>query len=216
MSLMDKITNALGIYAEDDEELEELEAQAAEEEEEAARKAKEAEKPVRRRPFGGSEPRIAEEPVREFPHSKAPAATAVLPAQPVTEAPAPAPAPKPAKRRSIFSSKRVQREENGNKTINIPLNERNIKVVVLEPTSFDDSQKVADYLRNSQPVVLNFEGTDKVIKRRMIDFISGTIYALSGSVKQIGPNILVCAPKNVDVDADAQAGYGVGENPWQK
>ena len=110
----------------------------------------------------------------------------------------------------------------GSKTINMPLSKKQIKVVVLEPSSFDDSQKIADYLRNNQPVVVNFETTDKLVKKRMTDFISGTIYALNGSLKMIGANILVCAPKNVDIDAGVnlygdQGGNDKGGNkPWKK
>jgi len=198
MSIIDKITNALGIYSEDDD----YDLDESEVEEEIETKNRLAEKQTRRRPFENVEPRASEEEPRELLHSKA---------QPSAEQKN---LVKP--RRSIFSSKKVRREDDGNKTISIPLNQKQIKVVVIEPVSFDDSQKVADYLRANQPVVINFEGTDKVTKRRMTDFIGGTIYALAGSVKQIGANILVCAPKNVDVDADAQASYGNGENTWKK
>lgn len=75
-----------------------------------------------------------------------------------------------------------------------------VNLQMLEPTSFDDSQKVADALHNSQPVVVNFENTDPVIAKRMTDFLSGVIYALQGNMKKIGRNILICAPKNVDID----------------
>ena len=92
-----------------------------------------------------------------------------------------------------------------------------VRVVVIEPTSFDDSQKVADFLRNDQPVVVNFETTDQSVKKRMTDFISGTIYALNGTVRTIGPNILVCAPRNVDIDAEAEVYGGErGGSSWPK
>ena len=71
---------------------------------------------------------------------------------------------------------------------------------MIEPTSFDDSQRVADCLHNNQPVIVNFEHTDPIVAKRMTDFISGTIYALKGNMKKIGRNILICAPKNVDID----------------
>lgn len=75
-----------------------------------------------------------------------------------------------------------------------------INMQMVEPTSFDDSQKVADCLHNNQPVIVNFENTDPIVAKRMTDFISGTIYALQGNMKKIGRNILICAPKNVDID----------------
>jgi cell division inhibitor SepF len=71
--------------------------------------------------------------------------------------------------------------------------------MVVEPFSFDDAQHVADHLRNRKPVVINLESTDKEVAKRMIDFISGTTYALNGSIQKIGNNIFLCAPNNVDV-----------------
>lgn len=99
----------------------------------------------------------------------------------------------------------------------MPIDNKPVQVIVLEPVSFDDSQKVADYLRGSQPVVINFEGTDSVVAKRMTDFVSGTLYALNGSMKKIGRNILVCAPRNVNIDAGlADKDEGQAENPWKK
>lgn len=104
----------------------------------------------------------------------------------------------------------------GSRTLNLPVANKLINVVVLEPTSFDDSQKVADYLRGSEPVVVNFKGTDNVVAKRMTDFISGTIYALGGSMKKLGRDILICAPKNVDIDAGEEMYDERGEQPWKK
>ncbi len=111
-------------------------------------------------------------------------------------------------KKSLFSfvhsgSREGKNEKMGSKTLSLPYENKQINVVVIEPANFDDSQKIADYLRGSQPVVVNFEGTDNVVAKRMTDFISGTIYALNGSMKKMGRNILICAPKNVDIDAGA-------------
>ena len=104
----------------------------------------------------------------------------------------------------------------GSRTINLPVANKIINVVVLEPISFDDSPKIADYLRNSEPVVVNFKGTDNVLAKRMTDFISGTIYALGGTMKKLGRDILICAPKNVDIDAGEEMYDERGEQPWKK
>lgn len=74
-----------------------------------------------------------------------------------------------------------------------------MKVMVLEPLSFDDAQHIADHLKNKKPVVINFENTDTDIAKRIIDFVSGTTYALSGNIQKVGNNIFLCAPNNVDV-----------------
>lgn len=100
-------------------------------------------------------------------------------------------------RPSIFGSKK----HDDAKVVSMPLAQTQVKVIVVEPVNFDDAQKVADYLRKNQPVVVNFEDTDSDVMKRIVDFVSGTIYALNGSMKKIGRNIMVCAPQNVDIDA---------------
>lgn len=92
-----------------------------------------------------------------------------------------------------------------------------MKVMVVEPLSFDDAQYVADHLKNKKPVVVNFENTDADIAKRIIDFISGTTYALSGNIQKVGNHIFLCAPSNVDVDFTT--GEDMNEKvvmPWLK
>lgn len=60
-----------------------------------------------------------------------------------------------------------------------------LKVMVIEPVSFDDAQQVADHIRNHKPVVVNFENTKSDVAKRIVDFISGTTYALSGEIKKL-------------------------------
>jgi cell division inhibitor SepF len=76
---------------------------------------------------------------------------------------------------------------------------KQLKVMVVEPVSFDDVQHVADYLKAKKPVVINLENTDAEISRRMVDFVSGTTYALNGNIQKISNQIFLCAPQNVDV-----------------
>ncbi|WP_371369292.1 Cell division protein SepF [Sporomusa rhizae] len=80
-----------------------------------------------------------------------------------------------------------------------PQQSKQVKVMVVEPFSFDDAQHVADYLKSRKPVVVNLESTEPEIAKRMIDFISGTTYALNGQIQKVGNNIFLCAPNNVDV-----------------
>ena len=74
-----------------------------------------------------------------------------------------------------------------------------MNVVVIEPQTFDDAQQVAVNLQTKKPVVLNFEKTEKTVANRIIDFISGTTYALNGDIKKISNNVILCAPSNVNV-----------------
>lgn len=105
----------------------------------------------------------------------------------------------------------------GDKVLSMPVNQNAVSVVVIEPIDFNDSQKMADYLCKNQPVVINFEDTDQDTRKRIIDFVSGTIYALDGTLRKIGRNLLVCAPPNVEIDTE-NTNYvnEEGDNPWEK
>lgn len=101
--------------------------------------------------------------------------------------------------------------------VNLPTAQKQMKVMVVEPFTFDDAQHVADHLKNRKPVVVNFENCDKEVAKRMIDFISGTTYALGGSIQKIGNNIFLCAPNNVDVAySPHEEGADKEFLPWNK
>ena len=87
--------------------------------------------------------------------------------------------------------------------VNIPFNQTQVKVVIVEPLKFDDAQKIADCLREQRPVVVNFENTEAEVVRRITDFVTGTIYAIDGNLQAVGRDILICAPKNVDIAANS-------------
>lgn len=133
------------------------------------------------------------------------------------------------KRSSILSFKSAGEKKSApqadgkmaSRTLNLPVANKLVTMVVLEPVDFDDSQKIADYLRNNQPVVVNFANTDNVLAKRMTDFLSGTVYALAGSMKKLSRNILVCAPKNIDIDSDMDTEESSAfeerrNRPWEK
>lgn len=182
--ILDRISDTLGLYEEDYD----TEDEQVQEEAESPKKKRSL-----TRPAASSHSQAAPAPIT----SHNPASSSDTEIRSRREARA---AEKKRSKGSLFGHKKS--EQGRNKTIDMPLSKKQIKVVVIEPADFNDSQKVADFLRNNQPVVVNFETTDGATKKRMTDFIYGTIYALGGSIKQIGNNILVCAPKNVDIDAD--------------
>lgn len=92
-----------------------------------------------------------------------------------------------------------------------------MKVIVIEPKSFDDAQEVANCLREKRPVVINFDKTDAEAAKRIIDFISGTTYALSGEIKKVGRNVFLCAPSNVNVSyTEEEVKKSATEMPWMK
>lgn len=92
-----------------------------------------------------------------------------------------------------------------------------VKVMVVEPLSFDDSQYIADHLKNHKPVVVNFENTEEDVTRRIIDFVSGTTYALSGNIQKVGHSIFLCTPKNVEVSYNSIENFDESPAmPWQE
>lgn len=111
----------------------------------------------------------------------------------------------------------VAKGKKGGNIVNLPTAQKQMKVMVVEPFAFDDAQHVADHLKNRKPVVVNFENCDKEVAKRMIDFISGTTYALAGSIQKIGNNIFLCAPNNVDVTySPHEEGSDKEFLPWNK
>ena len=91
-----------------------------------------------------------------------------------------------------------------------------MKVVVIEPQSFDDVQQVANCLKEKRPMVINFEHTDAEVAHRIIDFISGTTYAIAGDIKKLGHNVFLCAPSNVSVSYTQDRGSIPTDMTWLK
>ncbi len=73
------------------------------------------------------------------------------------------------------------------------------KMILLEPRAYSESQQIADHLKNRNSVVVNLKRVTSDQAKRIIDFLSGTIYAIGGSMEKIGVGIYLCTPKNVSV-----------------
>ncbi len=78
------------------------------------------------------------------------------------------------------------------------------EVVLFHAKSFDDAAKAADELRRKKAVILNMENVDKALTRRVVDFLSGSVYALDGSVKKIAQSTYLFCPHNMDVVGDLE------------
>ncbi len=74
------------------------------------------------------------------------------------------------------------------------------KMILLEPRAFSESQQIADHLKNRNTVVVNMKRVTAEQAKRIIDFLSGTVYAIGGDLQKIGGGIFLCTPKNVDVE----------------
>ncbi len=81
--------------------------------------------------------------------------------------------------------------------------QKNTRVVVCEPKSFDECQTIADNLKNHRAVIINLENADMELAKRVVDFISGTTYALNGNMQKVGNGIFLFVPNNMDIASDA-------------
>ncbi len=78
------------------------------------------------------------------------------------------------------------------------------EVVLFHAKTFDDAAKAADELRKRKAVILNMENVDKALTRRVVDFLSGAVYALDGSVKKVAQSTYLFCPHNMDVVGDLE------------
>ncbi|WP_404449998.1 cell division protein SepF [Sutcliffiella horikoshii] len=90
----------------------------------------------------------------------------------------------PAARQNVVSLQSVQKTS---------------KVVLYEPRSYSEAQDVADHLKNRRAIIVNLQRIDMDQAKRIVDFLSGTVYAIGGDIQRIGQNIFLCTPDNVDV-----------------
>ena len=83
---------------------------------------------------------------------------------------------------------------------NVTLPSNGGKMILLEPRAYSESQQIADHLKKRNTVVVNMKRVTPDQAKRIVDFLSGTVYALGGDLQKIGMGIFLCTPKNVNVE----------------
>ncbi len=73
------------------------------------------------------------------------------------------------------------------------------KMILLEPRAYSESQQIADHLKNRHAVVVNLKRVTSDQAKRIVDFLSGTVYAIGGDLQRIGGGIFLCTPNNMNV-----------------
>ena len=135
--------------------------------------------------------------------------------------PAPAPAARPTPRRAAMADqpafepeppsggvRTLPREPDSGVTIQRPAVVRPIsvsqqpKVHVVAPGGFNDAQEIGDKLKANQPVIVNLQGVDRDLSRRLIDFASGLTYGLGGQMERVAEQVFLLTPSNVEVPAE--------------
>ena len=80
-----------------------------------------------------------------------------------------------------------------------------VQVHLVVPKNFNDAQQIADQFKNDLPVILNLQGTDTELAKRLIDFSSGLTYALDGGMQKVAEKVFMLTPRDVEVSAEQRA-----------
>ncbi len=91
----------------------------------------------------------------------------------------------------------------GSKPKVVPMSRSSLAVSVIKPNRFEDSEEICNMLLANRPVIVNLEGFDPGDAQRIMDFISGCIYAINGKYHQISKYIFIFTPENVDISGDS-------------
>jgi cell division inhibitor SepF len=84
----------------------------------------------------------------------------------------------------------------------VPSRNGNGKVRIVAPASFSDAQEIGDLVKQSNPVIVNLQLSERDLSRRMIDFCSGLTYALAGSMEKVAEQVFLLTPSNVDISPE--------------
>ncbi len=90
----------------------------------------------------------------------------------------------------------------GSKVVKMPSSGSEMEVCIVKPENIGEAQQVCELLLNEHPVVVNLEGIDIMEAQRIMDFISGCIFAISGNMCQVSRYIFIFSPKDVDISGD--------------
>ena len=119
---------------------------------------------------------------------------------------------------TIFEDDDTDSFENGkrNKVVKIHTTAQ-LKLVVMQPENFEDARDIANHLKSKKPVVMNLESVEKDVARRIVDFLSGAVFALDGNIQKVSNGIFLIAPYNVGIMGDFKDELkNTGIFPWSK
>jgi len=89
------------------------------------------------------------------------------------------------------------------KIVSMPQSQsQQVRMVITQPTSFEQSEEICNYLKERKSVIVNLEYVNKDVARRIVDFISGSVHALDGHIQKISNAIFLVAPVNYEIASD--------------
>ena len=105
--------------------------------------------------------------------------------------------------KGLFDKDEVQ-TGNGNEYYDLKaedavVDEGGAKMILLEPRAYSEAQQIADHLKKRNTVVVNLKRVTAEQAKRIVDFLSGTLYAIGGDLQKLGSGIFLCTPKNINV-----------------
>ncbi|NLJ90009.1 MAG: cell division protein SepF [Clostridiales bacterium] len=103
---------------------------------------------------------------------------------------------------SSFARRSRNTKNDSSKIVPIRSTPKGFEVSIMKPTVFEDSQDVCDLLMSGKVTVINLEGFDLDIAQRIMDFVSGCVYAINGKLHQISNYIFIVTPENIDISGD--------------
>ncbi len=110
---------------------------------------------------------------------------------------------------SIFGNKEDEIEEEDNEMYTSKKSSKDAlkevggdgnKMILFEPRAYSESQQISDYLKNNNAVIVNLKRVTPDQAKRIVDFLSGTLYAIEGGLQKLGGGIFLCTPANVPVE----------------
>ena len=90
------------------------------------------------------------------------------------------------------------------------------KMILFEPRAYSESQQIADFLKNNNAVIVNLKRVTPDQAKRIVDFLSGTLYAIEGGLQKLGGGIFLCTPLNVPVEGNISDDKDVKPNNMKK
>jgi cell division inhibitor SepF len=111
------------------------------------------------------------------------------------------PDPEEAPRTAVLRPRGTRRPVDGMPMQAVP----SVQVHLVVPRSFNDAQQIADKFKDSMPVILNLQGADQELSKRLIDFTSGLTYALDGGMQRVADKVFLLTPRNVELSSEERA-----------
>lgn len=99
----------------------------------------------------------------------------------------------------VFPSAKKSKFNPSHNVVNLQSVKQHTKMILVEPHTYDETQEMADHLRNRRAIIVNLQSLNHDQAKRVVDFLSGTVYAIGGDIQKLGANIFLCTPDNVEV-----------------